>query len=79
MEVPRLGIESELQLSAYATATATPDLSHICSLYHSSRQCWSLNPLSAARNQTHILMDTSWVLNLLNHNGNSQKNMFEGW
>ena len=25
MEVPRLGVESELQLPAYATATATPD------------------------------------------------------
>ena len=27
MEVPRLGVESELHLPAYATATATPDLS----------------------------------------------------
>ena len=26
-----------------------PDLSHICDLYHSSRQCWVLNPLSKAR------------------------------
>ena len=25
MEVPSLGVESELQLPAYATATATPD------------------------------------------------------
>ena len=30
MEVPRLGVESELQLPAYATATAIPDLSYIC-------------------------------------------------
>ena len=37
MEVPRLGAESELQLPAYTTATATPDLSHICDLHHSSR------------------------------------------
>ena len=29
MEVPRLGVESELQLLAYATATATPDPSHL--------------------------------------------------
>ena len=29
MEVPRLGIELELQLPAYTTATATPDPSHI--------------------------------------------------
>ena len=26
MEVPRLGVESELQLLTYTTATATPDL-----------------------------------------------------
>ena len=32
-EVPRLGVESELQLLAYTTATATPDLSCICNLH----------------------------------------------
>ena len=30
MEVPRPVVESELHLPAYATATAMPDLSHIC-------------------------------------------------
>ena len=30
MEVPRLGVESELQLLAYTTATATRDRNHIC-------------------------------------------------
>ena len=29
MKVPRLGIESELQLPAYAIATVTPDLGHV--------------------------------------------------
>ena len=29
MEVPRLGVELELKLPAYATATAMPDPSHI--------------------------------------------------
>ena len=29
MEVARLGVKSGLQLPAYTTATATPDLSHI--------------------------------------------------
>ena len=62
MEVPtRLGIELELQLQAYATAIATQDLSGICDLYHSSRQCQILNSLSEARDQTHILMDTSLI------------------
>ena len=61
MEVPRLGVESELQLPAYATATATQDLSHLCDRHRSSRPCWILNPLSEARDRTHILVDTSRV------------------
>ena len=46
MEVPRLGVESELQLPAYTTAEATQDPSHLCDLHHSSRQRQMLNPLS---------------------------------
>ena len=61
MEVPRLDIESELQLPAYATAAAMTDLSHICDLHYSSRQCQILNPLSEARDQTCVLMDTSQI------------------
>ena len=49
MEVPRLGAKSELQLLAYATATAMWDPSHICNLYNSSRQCQIVNPLREAR------------------------------
>ena len=58
MEVPRLGVQSNLQLPAYAYTTAMPDPSQICELYSSSWQCWILNPLGGARNQTLILMDT---------------------
>ena len=58
MEVPRLGIESELQLLAYTTATATLDLSHIHDLHHILQQHQILNPLSEAKVWTHILMDT---------------------
>ena len=61
MEVPRLGVELELQLPAYPTATATPDPSHACHLHHSLHQCQTLNPLREARDQTHILMDTERV------------------
>ena len=46
-EFPRLGVELELQLPAYATTTAKPDLSHVCDLHHGSLQ--RQNPLSEAR------------------------------
>ena len=59
MEVPRLGVESELQ--AYARATATQDLSHICNLNHSSWQCQIPDPMNKARDQAHILIDTSQI------------------
>ena len=49
MEVPRLGVEWELQLLAYNTATAMWDLSCICHLHHSSRQHQIPYPLSEAR------------------------------
>ena len=57
MEVSRLGVESELQLPPYttATATATPDLSRICNPHHSSWPHWILSPLSEARDQTCVL------------------------
>ena len=49
VEVPRLGVESELQLPAYTTATATWDLSHNWNLHHSSWQRWIPDPLSEVR------------------------------
>ena len=49
IEVPRLGVESELQLLVYTTARTTRDLSHICNLCHSLQQCLILNILSEAR------------------------------
>ena len=61
VEVPRLGVESELQPPANTTATATPDLSHVCDLHPSSHQRHILNLLSEARDQTHSLMDISWI------------------
>ena len=50
-------VKMELQQPAYTTATAT---------------LWILNPLSKGRDRTCVLMDTSWVLNLLSHNRNSR-------
>ena len=57
MEVPRLGIKLELQLEP-TPATAMPDSSLVCDLGHNLQQLWILNPLSKARDQTCILMDT---------------------
>ena len=57
----RLGVELDLQLLAYATATSTWDPSCVCDLHHSSRQHRILNPLSKARDQICILKDTNWI------------------
>ena len=43
MEVPRLGVEWELQLPAYTTAIETTDPSLICDLYSCSWQRQILN------------------------------------
>ena len=56
MEIPGLGVESKLQLLAYATAM--PNRSCLCDLHHSLWQRWILNPLGEARDQTFILMET---------------------
>ena len=59
MEVLRIRIKPELQLQAYTTATAILDSSRICDLYNSLQQCWILNPLSEARDLSHILTETT--------------------
>ena len=71
MEVPRLGVKSELEPPAYTTGTAAQDLSRVCNLHHSSWQCWILNPLSEARDRTCVLMDSSQIPTPLSHNRNS--------
>jgi len=61
MEVPRLGVELELQLQVYTTATAMQDPSLICNLHHSSWQCRILNPLSEGRDRTYDLRGRSQI------------------
>ena len=61
MEVPMLGVELELQLPAYTTAMATLDLSYIYDPCYNLRQCWILNPLSEAKDQTCVFMDASQI------------------
>ena len=52
-------VRSQARGQIRVTTTATEDLSRICDLHHSSLQSPILNPLIQARDQTHILMDTS--------------------
>ena len=49
MKVLRLRVELELQLPAYATATAMWDLSLVFDLHQSSQQCQIPDPLIKAR------------------------------
>ena len=71
MEVSGQGVELKLQLQAYITATEMTDPSHICDLCCSLRQCQIPNPLSEARDWTHILTDTMLGFKPLGHIGNS--------
>ena len=76
MEVPRLGVQSELQLPAYAIATATSDLSHVCDLHHTSWQRQILNPLNEARDWTGNLMVSSQIRFLCTTMGTPSKLTF---
>ena len=69
MEVPRLGVESELQLPAYTTATWDP--SHICDLHRSSWQ--HQDPQGNERGQESNPHPRGYQSDLLmlNHKGNS--------
>ena len=75
MEVPKVELESELQLPAYVTAIETQDPSLLCDLC-CTLQHQILNPLSEARDQIRILVDTSQILNLLSHSRNSLRTYF---
>ena len=61
VEVPRIGVTSELHLLAYTTATAMQDVSHVCNLHHSSWQHQIPESLSKATDPTSILIDTGWI------------------
>ena len=71
MEVSRLGVALELTATSLCHSHNNLGSSHICDLHHSLRQHQSPDPLSEARHQILILMDTSQDCNPLSHNGNS--------
>ena len=61
LEVPRLGVKSELHLPAYTTVIAMPDPSRTFDLHHSSHQRGILNLRIEARDRTFVLMDASKI------------------
>ena len=69
MEIPRLEVQSELQLMAYTTVPQR----QIRATSATYTAVMGLSPLSGDRDQTHILMDTSWALNPWSHCRNFQK------
>ena len=73
MEVPRLGAESEVHPLAYATATAMPVWAASATYATGHGNAGAFNPLSEARDWTHVLMDTSQILNRMSHNRNPKK------
>ena len=75
MEVPSLGVQSEPQLLAYTTATATTDLSQVYD--HSSRQCQILNILSKSRDRTHNVMVPSQICFCCSTRGTPKKVNFK--
>ena len=75
MQVPRLEVESELQLQVYNTAMAMPHPSCIFHLCCILRQWGILNPLREARDGAHILMDTIWFCNLPQRSHNVSHNV----
>ena len=58
VEVPRRGVQLELQMPVSTTATATWDPSHVCNLHHGSWPRRILNPLSEARDGACVLVVT---------------------
>ena len=78
MEIPRLGVQSELQLLATVIATATPDPSSVCDLHHSApwvRQgieptySWFLVRFISAAPQQELLERFLKYTNLISHGG----------
>ena len=73
IEVPSLGVKSELKLPAHTTAIAERDPNHICDLYHSSRQTLDPKPTERGQGQNSHPHGSQLSSFLLRHDGNSQK------
>ena len=73
MDVPSgLGLNPSCSCQPAPQLTATWDLSCVCDLHQRSQQHQILHPLSEARDQIHILRDTSQIRYLLSYGRNSK-------
>ena len=71
MEVPRLGVKSELQLPAYTTATATPDPGCVWANTTAHVNAGSLTHWARPGIEP-TQLDNIWLPNSLSHKRNSQ-------
>ena len=72
MEIPRLGMGSELQLPAYITATASPQIQAASATYATvCVKAPSLTHWARLRIKPASLWTLCWVLNPLSHNRNA--------
>ena len=78
MEVPRLGVKSELQLPVYTRATAMPDPSRLWSTPQ-LKQHRILNPLNKGRDRTHNLMVPSQICFRCTTTGTPTKIVLTTW
>ena len=70
MEVPRLGSIRAVAAGLHHSHSNAGSKPHLQPTPR-PQQCQILNPLSEARDQTYVFLNTGRVLNLLCHNGNS--------
>ena len=76
MEISTLGVESELHLLAYPTATASLDSSHILDLVRSYSDAQSLTQLARPGIEPASSQKLCLVHNALSHDGNSYSPFF---
>ena len=73
MDVPRPGVESELQLPAYTTAKATSDPTAFVTYMAAWGNTWSLTHWARPGIEPESSQRQCHVLNPLSHNGNSRE------
>ena len=77
MEVPRLRVKLELQLPAYTTATAMPDLNRISAYTMAHSNARSLTHDTGPGMELTVWQRQGQTLNLLHHSGTPETRFFQ--